>query len=346
MSPARATRATVALVWIALVWMSDVVSRAPDARADPSNDNRAAAQVLFDRGRELVESNHFAEACPQFAESQRLDPGIGTLLWLADCYENIGQTASAWTAFSQAAADAAERRDPRATVARARAAKLEATLSRLTIVVSPEASAASDLQIRCDGVLVSRASWGRAVPIDPGLHTITAHAANHQLWWTTAQLALGSSGASVVVPALGTEAAAPVAAPTGLVVGPSPVGETQPSAAQHPGHAQRVVAVALAGAGATAVVVGSFFSLRAKSKYDESNDGPCLADNECTPAGMQERQSATSTATVATIAMGGGVAVLAGAAAIYLAAPRDAPAKVAFSPDPRGGGSVDMTWRW
>ena len=56
----------------------------------------AAAQALFDQGRDLMRQNKHAEACPKLAESNRLDPAIGTLFHLADCYEQSGRVASAW----------------------------------------------------------------------------------------------------------------------------------------------------------------------------------------------------------------------------------------------------------
>ena len=50
-----------------------------------------AAEALFERGKQLVEQGHTAEACAAFAESQRLDPAGGTLLRLALCHEASGQ---------------------------------------------------------------------------------------------------------------------------------------------------------------------------------------------------------------------------------------------------------------
>ncbi len=59
------------------------------AAAQPSNT--ALAESLFREGKRLSSEKKFAEACPKFAESYRLDPGLGTLLNLATCHESEGQ---------------------------------------------------------------------------------------------------------------------------------------------------------------------------------------------------------------------------------------------------------------
>src|SRR3954467_7016553 len=69
------------------------------AHADATLADKAAAQSLFDQGRSLMTKGQYAQACPKLAESQRLDPGLGTQFNLADCYEHLGQTASAWAGF-------------------------------------------------------------------------------------------------------------------------------------------------------------------------------------------------------------------------------------------------------
>ena len=77
------------------------------AFAQPSPEARAAASALFDDGRRLMSENKFAEACPKLEESQRIDPGAGTLYQLSVCFESIGRIASAWIGFRDVAVQSA-----------------------------------------------------------------------------------------------------------------------------------------------------------------------------------------------------------------------------------------------
>jgi hypothetical protein len=49
--------------------------------------DKAAAEALFDQGVRLMKQNSFAEACPKLEESDRIDPAVGTLLYLGECYD-------------------------------------------------------------------------------------------------------------------------------------------------------------------------------------------------------------------------------------------------------------------
>ena len=73
-------------------------------RSQQQAEDKAAAQVLFDEGRTLMDAERYGEACPKFAESLRLDAALGTQLNLARCYQLVGKTASAWILYLEAAA--------------------------------------------------------------------------------------------------------------------------------------------------------------------------------------------------------------------------------------------------
>src|SRR5579862_5648801 len=82
-----------------VAWASLLVRPA----AAQSASEQAAAEALFNQARDLMAAKQYADACPKFAESERLDPAPGTLLNLATCYERNGQIASAWVTFKEAA---------------------------------------------------------------------------------------------------------------------------------------------------------------------------------------------------------------------------------------------------
>src|SRR5215510_5077923 len=70
--------------------------------ADETARDPATAEALFTEGRKAFDAGRFAEACQKFAESQRLDPGAGTLINLAACREKTGEIALAWAAWKEA----------------------------------------------------------------------------------------------------------------------------------------------------------------------------------------------------------------------------------------------------
>lgn len=193
------------------------------ARAEPTAAERALATTLFRAGRELLAEGRFAEACEKLAESQRLDPGGGTLLNLAICHEQLGKTATAWAELNESLALALrEGRADREDIAREHLAALEPRVPRLVIVVKPGTSV-PDLVISVDDLVVRGPALGTAVPLDPGRHRVTARAPGYVEIERYVDLADGQTQ-RVELPGL-----EPQAAPSPPPVAPPPADTPRPA---------------------------------------------------------------------------------------------------------------------
>ncbi len=281
--------------------------------------NAAAAEALFTEGRKLMDQGRFDEACPKLAASNRLDPGAGTLLNLAACYEKNGQTASAWASYREAVSEAHKTgRAQWEDQARAKAAALEPSLSRLTIKV-PQGARVPGLVVERDGTLVDGAQYDIAIPVDPGVHPVTATAPRKQQWATS--VSVGPNGASVVVtiPALLVEQGAPQPAPS---AGLPAERRTEDVSADRGGDggSRRTTGMVLAGAGVVGIGIGSWFGLSARSTHNDAL-AYCDPSLHCSPRGLELDHQARSKATVSTIAFGAGAALLAGGLVLWLTAP-------------------------
>ena len=274
-------------------------------------EDKAAAATLFDQGVALMEKKDYPAACAKFKESLAASSGLGTMLYLADCYEQRGLTASAWAQFRQAAALAAEKKDPREKVARKRVEAVEPKLAYLTIRVKEKALG---LAVVRDDATTSEASWGVPVPVDPGPHTIIAKATGKKTWKSDINVT-PQAKLEVMVPPLEN---APVAPPPKDNVSP------QPPADDSTGDSQRLIGLVVGGAGVVGLGVGGFFGLRAQSKLDASNsDNHCRPPNDiCDATGLQLRDEAGTAATISTVAFIAGAALVIGGVVLYLTAPK------------------------
>jgi len=156
-----------------------------EARADGTDASAQIAQALFDDGRALMDGGRYAEACPKFAESHRVDPAGGTLLNLALCHELEGKTASAWAEFRDALSIAIrDQRKDRQDLAEQHIMALAPKLVRLTIVV-PEAVASTEPEITFDSARLPSAAWNTTLPVDPGAHRLAVVTPGRPRWETS-----------------------------------------------------------------------------------------------------------------------------------------------------------------
>ena len=286
-----------------------VALAAPVAASAQGASNQAAAQALFDEGRKLMEAGKYSEACPKLESSQKLDPGAGTLMNLAACYEKNGQTASAWVTYTDAASAAAARHPDWVETAKLRVAALEPKLCKLTIDVRAKVSG---LVVKRDGIALPEGSAGVAIPVDPGKHTIDASAPGYSTFTTSIEIKGDGAKETVVVPEL-------EASGTGGAAGGG-------------GGGLKVAGLAITGVGAAGLVLGAVFGGLALGAKGSASDN-CTSDLlHCNAQGIDSLDSARTFATVSTTGfIAGGVLVVGGLVLFFTAPKKEAAPAVSLS---------------
>lgn len=305
------------------------------ARAQTGADG-ATAQALYDQAKALMAEGRAEEACPKFEESQRLDPGSGTLINLARCYEVTGRLASAWSKYLEAAA-AAQRvgNTKRETAARGFAKALVPKLSKLVIEVD---SATDGLQVTRGGERVGEPQWGIAIPTDEGEHRIEASAPGYETWSTTVTVRAGKTE-TIRIPALTPapeETTEAVGAPPPAV---DPIVDAPPTDSGL--GTQRALAIVAGGVGVVGLGIGAGFGFKSISEHDRADkfcDGKACTDQR----GVQAANSAQSAGTISTVGFVIGAVGLSAGLTLWLTAPsRGGSTEVGVGP-----GSIQLRRSW
>jgi hypothetical protein len=300
----------------ALMAMIALLCATGTARAEPSADDKALATMLFQEGRGLMSAGRIPEACQKLQESQRLDPGGGTILNLALCHEQEGRLARSWSEFKEAAAVArADGRRDRELEASSHVAALEPRLSRLTIVV-PAGTQVEGLRIERDGHELGPGAWSMAIP-----------ALGREPFTTTVVIGKESEQRTVEIPVLATPVVVVtpprVSAPPDVVIPPPMTAKTAARL--------RWGGIGTAGAGVL-LLGGAGYALATALRAKAASSQDCMGDF-CGPVGRQQRNDAVFRGNAATIlGLSGIVAVGAGATLFYLGRKSSAPKQEARGP--------------
>jgi hypothetical protein len=286
-------------------------------------DDKAAAQVLFDQGRKLMDQKRYAEACPKLESSQRLDPGAGTLLNLAACYDKNGQSASAWVTYTDAATASQDRHPDWAQRANDRAKALFPTLSRLTIEIP---SPPEGVEVKRDGKTLDSGSYGVAMPVDPGHHVVDVTAPSKKPFHKELDVAGQAAQESVVV----TLEAVPVQQTAHVELQPVQHTETRNTGR---GNGLRIAGLTTAGVGLAGVVVGAIFGGMAIGSKNSAAPN-CTSDfTVCNATGKASVDDAFTFATVSTVSfIVGGIAFAAGLTLFFVAPSSKETVSVSFNP--------------
>lgn len=302
-----------------------VLTAAPAFANDP-----AAAQALFEQAQALMRQERWAEACPKLEESQRLDPGDGTVLHLAACREHEGKIATAWALYEDALVAAKRSNNKgRLKIAQERIEFLEPRLHRLRVKVTSGDRKLPGFKVVRDETPIRAALWNDAFPVDPGPHTIAASADGYQKWSRTIDVPRESGETTIEIPPLSPE--------------PAKTPSEEPRGAEDgAGDTQRTVGLVLGGVGAAGLVTGVIFGAFAFSKENE-------ADSHCDPPdfticrqeGVNAGKTSETYGNVSTVAFIAGGALAAGGAVLYFTAPNHGRVGLAIAPS-----SVSLQARW
>jgi hypothetical protein len=208
-----------------------------------------------------------------------------------------------------------------------------------------------NVKLTVDGAVAAGQLGARATPIDPGPHVFTFEAAGQPSVEKRLVVREGERDRhervvlgvpDVPVPAA---SAPPPASQTTVAV--TPVAATVTPAPESPstgspGGTQRAIGLTVGGVGVAGVVIGAVFGLVANSKWSTAKTecGPgCGADS----AAQKDKSDASSAATVSTVGIVAGAALVAAGVAVFLTAPsasRPATAsalRIVPAPGPGGG---------
>ncbi|HEY0255479.1 MAG TPA: hypothetical protein VGC41_28315 [Kofleriaceae bacterium] len=264
---------------------------------------------LFEEGRELAKTGHYAEACAKFEQSYALDNGVGTELNLADCHEHLGHAALAYRLFEEASQRSTT--DPgRAKFAHERAQALTAKLA--TAVVNLPDPDLEGLSITIGGRAV-KAKRTITEKVDPGL--IAVHVATPQkvLFDDKKNADAGATAIFTV---------------EGAVAGPEPVKPpvVEPDQPEHHGSKKKLVSFTLAGVGGAAIITSVVIGVVANGNYGDATKD-CSKDVNGTPQcpALQAKQArdAGSLADTGTVFAIAGVALAAAGVVTYLVWPKE-----------------------
>jgi hypothetical protein len=286
-----------------------------DASAEATNPQVSRAIVLFELGHTELEAERYAEALPKFMDSERLDPGAGTMLNIAYCFEKLGKTATAWADYREAAVLAHEEgKLDWEQDALERAETLEKSLPRVVVQVDEPKDDAWP-EVLLDDTPLPRSLWGEPTPVDPGHHEVLAKAAARRPWTKAFEVDAEGVPMVVVVPVL-----EPVDVVETVSKGAGTVGDTAGTARRERAGAwtsRRTAAIVVGGAGIAALGVGVGLGLLARSTYVSASTD-CMAGS-CGPAGAQTQSRAFTERDAAGVTVAVGGAAVLGAALLWFA---------------------------
>ncbi len=162
-----------------------------------ADENAAEApdmQVLYDDAIRLLSAGDYAKACPMIERVTQMAPeGLGAKITLAECYEEQGKLAHAYTIFVHTQKVAQEKgQTERSQKAAARADALRPKLAQITFTGSQSLASGSGLRVEIDGVSIESPQLAEPRYVDAGTHHIVAFANDERRNESTIDITAGA----------------------------------------------------------------------------------------------------------------------------------------------------------
>lgn len=300
-----------ACVGTSLVFLACLVPAS--ARAESADE--AEALRRYQLGLADVERRAFGEAIAEFNQAYNLGHDFAVLYNIAQAYLAMDEPALALKALRKYLVEGGK------NVPSVRRQEVEEEIARqekrvATIVVRSQFQGAV---IKVDGAEAGRTPLLENLELPAGVHVIAATAQGYRPWEMRLEVAGGDRRNLEIAlePAEPAPRDAKAAARPELT---GPAAEKGSAPAADAQARRRIVAYALGGVGAGALVVGSVFGLRAISKRNDS-DAECPA-GQCSQAGVDLNNQARTAARVADITIGVGLVGVGVATYLLLTAPK------------------------
>ena len=179
----------------------------PSAFAQRSAGDQAAADALYNEGRDLLKAGRTAAGCAKFEASLALSPAASTMINIARCHEQDGKLATAFADYTRALSlngdtPGVERRKELEDLARRGLHALDPRLPRLRLLLT---SPPPGVQVWSDGKEIPLAALGEALPADPGPHQVRVIAPGYHEETRTVTLEEGKTAAIEIALQKGSE---------------------------------------------------------------------------------------------------------------------------------------------
>lgn len=146
-------------------------------RKEPTPEEVKKADILFQKALLLKKLGKQQEACAMFQESQDLDPNGATIVNLAECHENEGQTATALRELTVAHWLAEQTKDRELTKGiQDRIDAIQPKLYRLTVQIPLDFTQLKGLVVELDDKQLFPDVQTHVEIVDPGRHVVHARA--------------------------------------------------------------------------------------------------------------------------------------------------------------------------